>query len=82
MRDLDQRYNTCADIRIQMLGSDGAAFAVGKPASDALEADSASAEFHAHVYLEDGSGRYASSTPRSHASRRSQPSRRQSATRC
>jgi len=54
MHNFKQPYNPCADIRIQMLGSDGAAFAVSKTASDTLQADSVSAEYHAHVYLEDG----------------------------
>ena len=44
MYDLDNRYNACADIRIQMLGSDGDAFAVSNETSG----------FHAHVYREDG----------------------------
>ena len=48
-------YNAYADIRIQMLGSDAAAFAVGRPPGDAPEDDSRSSGFHAHVYLEDGS---------------------------
>lgn len=53
MYDLDHRYNACSDVRIQMLGSDGTAFAVGSARRAAEDRSTDEADFHAHVYLED-----------------------------
>ena len=53
MYDLDHRYNACGDVHIQMLGSDGTSFAVGRASVAGGDGSSTGADFHAHVYLED-----------------------------